>query len=328
MRKPNTTKPKSPPGKGIPETFWRFNLTQVVLWQRNAWLNYEYARSCRTIAESVKAIRAGNKDCQYPAFAACLAKSFPEFPAKAWVEIDAGARNERLQRVGIDASHDPFGRTDEPVEFLDIHDVLDQVMAGELCFSNAMEDEAVGVFKINFDYEDEAVVTAFAAWLAQRRAELIKRYKGAPVGRRKRNFFEPESRPIQRGHGDNQSQYQIWFNRLAALRLLGEMDFALAEHQTQKILGKPLYSDERSWIRVQQEAGDLMLRFTKAWILRPFPFLLVPRRLSGQIGLAGCNRPFISDHGAWKPGALKIYRKQVRKHIAEEVLPYRETTSR
>lgn len=327
MTKTEKGKQKSPP-----ESYWRFDLTTVPPWQHNAWLNYEYARSCRTITDSVSAIRAGTIGVKYPCLAIDVAKDFPEFPAKAWVDIDGKARVQRLQRYGIDANYDPFGRDDStPIEFYDIADVVGQVMAGDLCFSRSMEDEVYSVAKINFDHEDSAIVKHFTAWLTARRAKLIGQYEDQLVGTKQnpRNYFEPDPRPKQRGHGANVSQYRSWFKRLAALRLLKEMQWEDAADLTETSpMGEPLYSDDRAWRRARQEAGDLMLRFTRAWQSRSFPFLLVPRWLRGQPGLIGCTHPFIANVHKPKKDALNKYRQRIRQCMDSEVISYQELVSR
>jgi len=310
-----------------PRNYWDFNLSQVTVGHLNPWLNYEFARSCRGIVQCVQKIRADIEQETPPVFARFLAARFPEFPAKAWLEIGSKLRIERLRSAGIDPDADPFDRREEPIEIYDIHDVLDGVSGGEMCFSRSMTDEVYGVIKINFDHENSTIVKTFEAWLAKRRTELIKQYKDNPVGRENRNFFEPHTPPRQRGHGANQSQFRPWFKRLAALRLLQEMKWDSAADLTQEFLDKPLYSERRAWTRAQQEAGDLMLRFTRAWKSRSFPFLLVPKRLHREVGLTGCGSPFLSNTRAWNPDNLECYRERIRSLLAQETLSRQEIIS-
>jgi len=312
----------------IPRNYWDFNPSQVTVGQLNPWLNYEFARSCRWLMQCVQNIRTGKGQETPSVFARFLAARFPEFPAKAWLEIGSKLRIERLRSAGIDPDADPFDRREEPIEIYDIHDVLDGVSGGEMCFSRSMTDEVYGVIKINFDHENSTIVKTFEAWLGKRRTELIKQYKDNPVGRENRNFFEPHTPPRQRGHGANQSQFRPWFKRLAALRLLQEMKWDSAADLTEEASeGHPLYSEKRAWTRAQQEAGDLLLRFTMAWKSRSFPFLLVPKRLHREVGLTGCGHPFLSNTRAWNQDNVEHYRERIRNLLAQETLSRQEIIS-
>src|SRR5438128_2910214 len=82
----------------LPGSEWNFSQLPPE-WQMYHWLNYEYARTSRTIVQGVLHLRARElaprevgtlpKRSSVPSFAGYLARNYPEFPTKPWLELRA-----------------------------------------------------------------------------------------------------------------------------------------------------------------------------------------------------------------------------------------------
>ncbi len=316
----NRARPKT---EKLPNREWDFfsdskQIPQVYEW--NAWLNYEYARSCRPIVEAVRQIRGDQVMEKAPyRFAVFLAKNFPEFPVMPWLKMSA-ARRGQLRDDGIIPKIDPFEER-LPLLVHDIDEFVRDLENGDRVLTGSLMDQRFSVIEINFNSEDHQIRRAFAEWLEQRRKALLERYRD-PSELRSGRTFNPaiafQAKPSKRppGQARNKRQYKNYLKRLAALRqAVFHKDKKGADRFEMFPGGRNFYHDERSLQRAADEAADLMMRFVDVWkYCYGFPFILDPKR--------NVNEPLLGVRGGPLPlsgSQLKVARPLIRAFINRDV---------
>jgi hypothetical protein len=315
----------------LPREEWDFfskksSIPDVREW--NAWLNYEYARSCRPILEAVRQVRGGKPPAAPDyRFAVFLEKQFPEFPKTPWLEISPARRGD-LRAKGIIPENDPF-EDRKPFLVYDANDFVCSVMEESVSLTNSIHGDQFSVFEIDFAFENRVLTQAFAAWLDLRREFLFKKYD-QQIELRSGGTFNPkfafEPRPFRRrpGQAKNKRQYKNYLSRLAALRLVAfHGNWLKAEYDADLHGGRPFYQGQKSWLRAADEAGDLMMRFVAVWkYAHGFPFILDPTRNIHELLPDICCSPL-----PLATAQMRNARPSIREFIKNQVVTFEEVAA-
>ena len=301
----------------LPEKEWNFfgdRVVQPLTWQMNHWLNYEYARSSRSIVEAVQQLRERKiatrevgtlpDGINVPRLAVYLKDNYPEFPEQPWHELPKDQRRRRAREVAGGVDQDPFEKN--ALTVYDSFDFCRQIAIGEISLDSCrISDEEFCVLKIDFTKGDKLIEKKFRQLLQRRRQELEEKYENEFVssGRSGKEVSLAESFKVKRatanvGQHNNRRVYVSWMKRLAALRLLkhyGIGNWGSAAEETKKVSGKYLYSYEQTpWRRAAEEALELFKRFEVAWKYALHPaFLLRPNDYHGSLFAPSLAGPLI-----------------------------------
>ena len=271
----------------LPESEWNFfgpSIRPPLAWQMNHWLNYEYARSYRPIVQAVLQLRKQQPEPRetgqlsprsaVPRFAAYLAGTHPEFPARPWLELTEKERRRRLQEAAAGFPDDPF--EDDVINVHDAFLFTNQVALGDISLDPLrVEDQKFAVLEIDFTKGSKTIVNRFRQWLENRRQELVKKYENQYAQRHGLRISLAGHFISARGQGNvgqrnNKRQYETALKRLAGLRLLEHYTelaspYMCCAEQTQVKLGQPLFAEEpTAWNRCL-DAMVLMRQFAVLW---------------------------------------------------------------
>lgn len=270
----------------LAESDWKFpngKDAKVPVWELDAWLNYEYARSCRTMVRSVLMLRVGH---QYhrknledgrprmpnglPQFARFLEHFFPEFPDQAWLSIPETTRHQRLLRAGIDEHTSPFARA--TVEVLDLDFFTRDVAFGDFDYRvGNLDDERMLLLKVDYRRLDKQILKRIAAILKQRREHLRSLHQHLIAKNKKKGVRAPDppdpTQPTENratvGKRHNPLEYYNRMQFLATLRLLTHHEGDTSEIKRQKY--SVSYENTIGWNRARNNALNTLLRLQQAW---------------------------------------------------------------
>lgn len=272
----------------LAESDWKFpngNDAKVPDWELDAWLNYEYARSCRTMVRSVLMFRWYRKNREdvrprmpngLPQFARFLEDFFPEFPAQAWLSIPEATRHQRLLRAGIDEHTSPFARA--TVEVLDLDFFTRDVVFGEFDYRvGNLDDERMLLLKVDYQRLDKQILERIAAILKQRRQHLRSLYQHMVAKNKDKGVRAPAppdpTQPTRNratvGKRDNPLEYYDRMQFLATLRLLTHHEGDTSEIKRLKY--SVSYENPIGWNRARNNALNTLLRLQQAWKNRFLP---------------------------------------------------------
>lgn len=243
----------------LAEAEWNLSagLGDIPEWQWLTMLNYEYARCSKPIIQGVKRLRSAKTQAQSsftnpPQFARYLARIFPEFPKASWAQITENKRAERLGWFGI-TKETKFYMPDPAWQAWELFESEALTLPEKLTDKAA---ESYGVFKIDLHQEDQVIAGQFCTWLKQRRGNA------KPGAKTKPNSNE------HCGRGNKKRKCEDYLKVLGGLRALKYWGSAVeAETMTQN-----LYTEERSWNRAENQAGEMFARLAAAWPFLAYPF--------------------------------------------------------
>jgi len=288
-------------------TFWNFEAglddPSIRSWQWNDFLNYEYARESRLIQESVKEIRelrkprTGSQEAdqsprkQFPPYAVYLVNSHGNyFPDTPWMKLPNELRVIRMKLAGGGQIRKDF--EEDIFRVLDIVQLQDDLCRDEIIFRDrTLIKELTAVIQIDLSQSDERIQQQFADWLEWRRKKISRDYDpndddaikkiDAKYGTSREKTFRMRMlkamtfnhKPGPKPGKGNDKNFRCLFRYLSAKRLIdyyqtkGEPWFEVCVYLTEKVLGKPLYSqhDKSTWIRAQNDAAKTLKQFEKLW---------------------------------------------------------------
>jgi hypothetical protein len=274
----------------LPKDEWDFTgpqFNKTSLWQWNDWLNYEYARSCRPIVEAVIELRAKKipelergsfpPPTKFPRHALYLAKHYPDFPLKPWLQLPEPQRNLRKENAGQVGG--PF--EEGVLEVWDAFDFAYRIATGDIGLDpKNLTDHKYAVFKIDFLRDKKMIGKKFRLWLKRRQTEYLKNLQ-----KRTEAMNQSPSRPaippifineVHSGQKKNKRNYVVAFKQLAALRLLEHFQYDYQKCGYETLMGprsKPLYfsGNNTRWFQASDEAAARLVRFNIMWTLEAEP---------------------------------------------------------
>jgi hypothetical protein len=260
----------------------------------NLWLNYEFARSSRSIVTAVAAMKRGTKP-RGSFFAAFLNRHFSaEFPKTAFHRLPAEKKKATWWQSETGFGEDCFDQN--VIQHYDVFDWQRNLLHEETYFDcEVPTSHRFALMEIDFRCKDSKIVNQFKKWLKNRREQLMARYQerypGKITGSGKQTtytiadrYFEDRASKSNTGKRGNSREFVLALKHLAALRLLIHFDFDYFEAceytqaRSQLETPEPLFChEETDWHRAADHAVDIFSRFVEIWPESYYPqFILDP----------------------------------------------------